>query len=193
MTTVRSTWWSVTAFKDAEMEALANPPFPYFVAHVFGGLEKCPTTGKIHFQGAVQCHEQVRMSALKHWLPTAHLEKALHTVALKKYVMKAETAIEEKREVANTIPHFSADRLCLMLANIGLPDRQTDFYVLVNRVLRDNPGYAGQLMNPSLRNFWDKTCSTWIAIVLQRSCFHKDGSLCIGCEHCENGQKITLA
>lgn len=99
----KSTWWSVTAF-NAEISQLESAEFPEFVAKVYGGREKCPETGREHFQGAIQCRRQVRMTQLKTWLPTAHLEPARNVDALKKYAMKEETAVGEKTERSNAVP-----------------------------------------------------------------------------------------
>jgi len=93
----KATWWSVTAFGD-EILLLEDPSrFPSWVAKVYGGREECPDTKSIHFQGALQLHTQQRLSKLKSWLPTAHFEIARKVEALKKYAMKSETAVSEKK------------------------------------------------------------------------------------------------
>lgn len=179
----KSIWWSITAF-DAEI-ALCEGTLPDFVRSIHGGREKCPTTGTEHFQGALQCYEQVRMAKIKSWLKKAHLEPARSADALKKYAMKADTAIGEKSERANILPHYSAHELCLLIAR---QTGQTDFWSRVRAILREQPGLAGQLMNPSLRNFYEKTSSVWehnVAIVLQQHLNCKHGAACIGCEACQ--------
>lgn len=110
--TDKSTWWSVTAYND-EIELLESNEFPDFVVKVFGGREKCPTTGRIHFQGAVQCRSQQRFSALKKWLPTAHWEPAKNKDALQKYAMKADTAIGDKEERTNTVEMITMEKLMI--------------------------------------------------------------------------------
>ena len=118
---------------------------------------------------------QVRLSQIKSWLPTAHLQPARQVEALQKYAMKPQTAVGEKKVVENTLPHFSANQICEMIAmailsNKGQTDRQTDsFWKGVKIILQDSPELAGQLMNPSLRNFFKNTEQVWIgrAIVLQ--------------------------
>ena len=174
MGTVKSTWWSITAFND-EIKIMETPPYPAFVRKVLGGREICPDTGREHFQGAVQMWSQVRMSQIKSWLPTAHLEPAKQVEALQKYAMKQETASGEKKSVENTLPHFTANQICekialAILSGKGQTDRQTDsFWRGVKIILAESPELAGQLMNPSLRNFYKNTESVWInrAIVLQ--------------------------
>jgi len=205
----KSTWWSVTAFKPAEIAALKdNAHYPTCVRNVFGGIELCPETNREHFQGAIQCHQQQRMSAFKTWLPTSHLEPAHHAEALRKYAMKPETAIEEKKQRENLIPHYSCDEIMLMVANElmceALDDhRDNGWRCGVNRLLRKNIKLAGQLQNPSNRAFWILTSHTWVqtarqtaaekerqelasALVLQQrhsECRH--GTNCVGCSECE--------
>jgi len=215
MSTTRSTWWSVTAFKPDEIDKLKdNQHYPTCIKTVFGGLERCPETNREHFQGAIQCHQQQRMSAFKTWLPTAHLEPAHYAEALRKYAMKADTAIEEKKERTNPTPHFSCDEIMLMAANeikdewdeISTTQKDDGWKIAVNRLLRKNTKLAGQLQNPSNRAFWILSCHTWVqtarqtakeneeerlrslsvALVLQqRHSKCKHGIYCVGCDECE--------
>lgn len=100
--TDKATWWSVTAFDLGEQGLLqASDNLPDWVAKVYGGLETCPETERIHFQGAVQCHRQVRFSQVKRWLPMAHWETAKSPEALKKYAMKEETSLGSKNVIEN--------------------------------------------------------------------------------------------
>jgi len=164
----KSTWWSVTAF-GSEI-ALCEGTLPEFVKEIHGGRETCPKTGELHFQGAIRCFQQVRMSCIKSWLKKAHLEPAKSVEALKKYVMKEETSAGEKVIRENPVPHYTAHDICLKLAQTS---RQTDlgFWPRAKILLRLTPGLAGQLMNPSLRGFFEKTQEVWLeqaAIVLQQ-------------------------
>jgi len=171
---------------------METPPFPSFVRQVLGGREICPHTGREHFQGAVQCWQQVRYTAFKDWLPTAHLENARKEEALKLYAMKAATAVGEKNVVQNTLKHFSANEICEQIALAvtrqgNQTDRQTDsFWRGVKAILMDSPELAGQLMNPSLRNFYKNTESVWLsrAIVLQ----HGEKNAVIEAKKCECGR-----
>lgn len=112
----KSTWWSVTAFND-EIQLLEKGEFPDYVQRVYGGKEECPETKKIHFQGAVQCRRQVRLTQLKKWLPTAHFEIAHNKEALKKYAMKEETAIGPKTERQNEVELITVEKLMYKLAD----------------------------------------------------------------------------
>lgn len=101
--TDKATCWSVTAFKDPDMTILLEKKdVPDFVKEIAGGLEECPETGRPHFQGFLLLRTQQRMSALKKWLPTSHLEVCRKgAAALKNYAMKSDTAIGEKTEWSN--------------------------------------------------------------------------------------------
>lgn len=171
---IKSTWWSVTAYNDEIGLMQDVSKYPSVVKQILGGLEECPKTKTIHFQGALQCHRQVRMSQLKEWLPTAHLEPATNSIALSKYAMKPETSIGEKKILINSKKFYSADNILQMIASEpavqasykGQTDRQTDslkrFWIGVRSILTKSPELAGQLMNPSLKSFWVSTEPVWI-------------------------------
>jgi len=94
---MKATWWSITVFDVQEIEMCQKSQmFPLWCRSVYGGLEKCPDTERLHFQGAIQAHRQVRFTQVKAWLPKAHIEAAKDVAALKKYAMKSETAVGEK-------------------------------------------------------------------------------------------------
>lgn len=89
--------------------------------------------------------------------------------ALRKYCMKAETAAGEKTVRTNTIKYYSADEICLLIGSkvsddmIAKSADHKDWYkASINLLLRENVRLAGQLMNPSLRNFWCDTALVWI-------------------------------
>lgn len=167
--TDKATWWSVTAF-DNEILLLEDAnSYPPEVARVYGGREICPGTGREHFQGCIQLRKQQRLTWFKSWLPKAHLETARSASALKKYAMKSDTATGEKLERENTVKYYSADEICLLIGSKVTDadieetiDAKVWFKRSINILLRENPKLAGQLMNPSLRNFWCDTCRVWI-------------------------------
>jgi len=182
-TKAKSIWWSVTAF--GEEIALCEGTLPEYVRTIYGGREKCPSTGTEHFQGAIQCYEQVRMAKFKSWLKRAHLEPARSNEALKKYAMKTETSIGEKTIRPNTLPHYSAHELCTL---IGRQTGQTDFWPRVRKILKEQPGLAGQLMNPSLRNFYEKTQDVWVKLAREEDAIVLQHPLCeqfMDCQICE--------
>lgn len=96
MTTAKSTWWSITINNpsDADRALLDSPPD--FVRNVMGQDER-GEEGTLHIQAAVQCKTQVRFSAIKSWLPRAHIEPARNVKALQNYVAKDDTAIDGTR------------------------------------------------------------------------------------------------
>jgi len=169
----KSTWWSVTAFNDEIALLEDKSHYPPEVKTVFGGREKCPETGKEHFQGCVQLYTQQRMSWFKSWLKTAHLEPARHKDALIKYAMKEDTATGEKLERTNPLKHFTADEICLELARKIFKQYKTRpmdkepkdwFWTAANTMLLEDPKLAGQLMNPSLKGFWCETREVWVTL-----------------------------
>jgi len=165
--TDKATWWSITSFQEEEICTLEDvSTYPDWVAKVYGGREKCPDTGRVHFQGALQCRTQHRFSKVKAWLPKAHIEAAKSALALKKYAMKAETAVGEKTEKVNPKKFLDAQAICrLITSKTSKADRQTDrqntFWRAVQALIIEDPGLTGQLMNPSLKNFWVKTSDAW--------------------------------
>jgi len=181
MSSEKSTWWSVTAFND-EILLLENSEYPEFVAKVHGGREECPTTKKEHFQGALQCRRQVRLSQLKSWLPRAHFEPARDRLALKKYVMKEETAVGEKKTIDNNVQHVTMESLMVKMAHYWDEEAfiedwnksentklsfKSVYWKMVNRILEDCPEYRKvcQLFARSdTISLWEHTRSTWLKV-----------------------------
>lgn len=193
-----STWFSVTAFDVSggknEIAIIEDVnSWPTYVRKVWGGREICPKSGKLHFQGCLQTWSSIRPTGFKDWLPTAHFEKARCVEALKKYGMKNLTAEGEKTIRENPKRYYTAQEICMKLGSykicqsLSQTDRQDNFWWRVRRVLVESPELAGQLMNPSLRNFYGNTSSVWEghAIVLQH--VPDTSSECGGCgrDECE--------
>lgn len=121
--TDKAMWWSVTAFGDEIILLEDKSNYPDFVKEIFGGREICPDTDREHFQGAINCNRQVRMSALKKWLPTSHLEPARNVQALKQYAMKLDTAVDNKHVRVNEIKYQRMSDTCMILARIAIEQR----------------------------------------------------------------------
>jgi len=141
-TTKKSGAWSVTAFNDEIALLEDNERYPNFVKEVHGGREVCPTTGTLHFQGAIILKSEQRMSAIKKWLPTANLQPAKVLEALKKYAMKSDTAVGDKVVRANETPHYRMEELLMMIAHNRTDDCDTfeesmtykeEYWVIVNK------------------------------------------------------------
>lgn len=177
--TDRSSCWIATAYND-EISILQDATkYPPFVKEVHGGLETCPQTHKLHFQGAIILHTQQRLSALKRWLPTAHLEPAKSKEAVKKYCMKAETAVGEKTVRNNTVPYLRMDELLTLVGNIVakaqkalLPeylaiivdddDRKREYWWAVKQILEKNPRYISSFSDARFKTAWQYTAEVWI-------------------------------
>jgi len=114
--TDKGTYWCITTFDEVEIATLKDiSNYPYWIHTVFGGLEECPESKRIHFQGCIQCKTQQRFSAIKKWLPTTHIELARNPGALKEYALKDDTAIEEKVTRVNNRKFLSmADALTIV-------------------------------------------------------------------------------
>lgn len=166
----RSTWWEVTVWIPEMIEKIQDPStYPACVKAVHGGLEKGEESGGLHFQGAIECHAQTRGAAINDWLPRTHFDVARSAEALRKYCMKSETAVGDKSVRANPIKYYTADEICLLIGSKVTDadieetiDAKVWFKRSINILLRENVKLAGQLMNPSLRNFWCDTCRVWI-------------------------------
>jgi len=166
-TTTRSSCWSVTAFGDDIPRLEDKENFPGFVKEVWGGRETAPTTGTLHYQGAVVCNTQVRFSAVKKWLPTAHIEPAMRADALKKYCMKSETAAGPKQVLTNPDKFLKFHEALVMVAKhvdytAWLHDDPLLWYQrAVNRILIDNPALAGLFANPTMKRFYADSWHVW--------------------------------
>lgn len=131
----KSTWWSVVSFKEEEIRLMQGPEYPEFVERVIGGLEECPTTKRLHFQGALKCRRQMRMKQIKDWLPTSKLEIARQPEALKKYCMKEETAVGAKKEVVNSTPHVTVRKV---MEELSLVYDQLNIAQHVNTLVKES-------------------------------------------------------
>nr|ALE29748.1 replication associated protein [Lake Sarah-associated circular virus-37]ALE29750.1 replication associated protein [Lake Sarah-associated circular virus-37]ALE29752.1 replication associated protein [Lake Sarah-associated circular virus-37]ALE29754.1 replication associated protein [Lake Sarah-associated circular virus-37]ALE29756.1 replication associated protein [Lake Sarah-associated circular virus-37] len=179
----KGTWWSVTAYGDNIIKLEDKDAIPDYIRTIYGGREQCPTTGRLHFQGALQCASQCRAGRILDWLPGVHLEKAKNSDALKKYVMKEETAAGEKTEVINKNEYTTLQKAMELLAeeNIVQTDIQTDkltakqiashqYWQRVRQVLEKRPELVSIYASPLAKTAWTNTCSVWMkkrAIVLQ--------------------------
>jgi len=167
--TDKSTWWSITAYNDEIALLEDTTKWPAEVKKVYGGREMCPTTERIHFQGAVQYSRQVRFSHVKKWLPTAHIEAARQETALKTYVMKADTAVGDKTVRENITPYFPHHAVCKLLALVDVPDTGDDermFWDQVNKLLVTHQMLSSILSNSSFKSFFLKTKRTWRKIAI---------------------------
>lgn len=168
---LKSTWWQVTAYGD-NMEKLDKKiNVPSVVANVFGGIEKCPTSGRLHYQGAIQCATQCRGGVILNWIPGAHIEKANNRIATKLYAMKQETAVAEKTEWKNPEEYLTMDKALDKLAhyvpelNLDLPVKkqiECEYWGGVSKMIEENPSLIGLYSQPQMYRAWDHTRGVWL-------------------------------
>lgn len=181
----RSQWWSVTCYGD-NISIIENVElYPNCVKQIHGGREKCPDTGREHFQGAVECNGQQRATFFRNWLPGVHFEKARCKEALKKYALKQDTAVGVKASIENPKKFFSLDGILLELGHahnylgqqwvcnviekhgraehvIGTSE-EAIFWQLTVQVMRKHGKHlASGLANPAVRKMWLNTSEFWI-------------------------------
>lgn len=149
------------------MQRLESPDtFPTWLKRVYGGREECPDTHKIHYQGALQCRSNVRMSQIKSWLPTAHLEIARSADALKKYAMKEETAVGEKK-VIDSVNYWPMERTLCELGKLSCQYDEREFnevkrfWMAVKQIVRRDPPRVTTLANPAILQMWKNTYEVW--------------------------------
>jgi len=102
----RATLWSVTAFFDTE-NTPSKQTREYQIdaarSHqwdVQGQIEKCPTTGHLHYQLMIKT-PQVRARSLMNIFPQAEVQVGRKEQALQNYVHKEDTRVEEIKVVKN--------------------------------------------------------------------------------------------
>jgi len=167
----RSTWWIITAYEKNIDIVENNATFPKCVKAIHGGREQCPTSGRVHFQGAVECHGQQRATFFRNWLPGVHFEVAKNKDAIKAYCLKSDTAIGAKGTVVNPEEYMTMDKGMMFLAKVSLeedtdPDDE-EYWDLVNIAIRTSPKLISMFATPAFRTAWNKTRRTWRALVLQ--------------------------
>lgn len=178
--TDRSNAWIATAYND-EIALLEDASlYPAIVKEVHGGREMCPSTGKLHFQGAIILHSQQRISALKKWLPTAHLEPAKSREAIKRYCMKQDTAAGAKVVRENKLPYFRMDQWLTMAGNtiralrleninkyidlcIDDDKRDNEYWYAVNEIIKEYPSAIASFTDARFKLAWRHTAEFWIS------------------------------
>lgn len=178
----RASWWSITINNPTESDRslLEKANLPSWVKAVHY-QDEVGDEGTLHIQGAVNT-AQVRFSAMKGWLPRAHIEIARNKEALLKYVQKAETAVTGTQVVLQA-DYLSMDAALKAIAvhemhygewvlNASAAKRAKDgafekeeFWSAVRKILLENPKAVGLFTNPQLERAWINTRSVWIALV----------------------------
>lgn len=191
----KSGCWSITSFDPTEQNNLINPNpndgYPDFVREVYGGLEECPRTKRIHFQGCL-ITKHIRFSQVKKWLPRSHIERAIKKEALIKYAMKQETSIGEKRKSVNDRPYFSMEKSLELLGKyffyswleedgedqtkgkrLSYDDKMLasneNYWKVVNTILYGRPYLISVYSNPQTLRSWRHTYSVWCRAFWEQS------------------------
>lgn len=180
---LRSSWWIITAY-DKNLDLLESyglpdadrQSIPRSVKAIHGGAEICPSTGRRHFQGAIECNGQQRAVFFRDWLPGVHFEVAKNKDAVKQYCLKAETAAGVKGTVSNPVSYLTMDKLLLLFGEESLDlhecsdlevDTTEEFWRIANRIIKKTPALVSIIATPTLRTVWQHTRRTWRALVLQ--------------------------
>lgn len=180
--TDKSTWWIATAWNDGILKLEDVNTYPKYVTKVYGGREECPSTGKEHFQGAIQCVSQVRMSALLKWLPGAecHWEAARSAEAIRKYCMKSETATGEKTIRDQPNKYYAMHDILIKMAverykaiedgtfkdesddwiEKKNPD-DSEYWFLAKRILRQEPHLITSFSDSRYKTAWIMAKEVW--------------------------------
>lgn len=179
-TAERASVWSITINNPTPDDRMALKEHPSFVKMV-KFQDEIGEEGTPHIQGAVQT-TQVRFSAMKKWLPRAHIEVARNKQALLNYVEKTETA------VPNTQVVIQADYLSMDAALKEIAKHQMDrgewvtrvsiqaavkehafekaeFWNAVNKILLEKPKAVGLFTNPQLERAWVHTRRVWVDLL----------------------------
>lgn len=186
----KATWWMITSNlpgAQCDADALDSGVYPSWVKKVYGGKEEA---GREHRQSLIQCHRQVRFSAVKAWLPKSNIQVARDSDAAQGYVLKGETAVGEKEVITNSIPYYDNMALMMMIAEAfcSLTTEQMDtllptstsseqqfkinekrdeyiFWLCVRNILTDTPQLVGALCKPDIHRAWKHTKEVWISRV----------------------------
>lgn len=177
--TSKACWWSLTAYNE-DIDFLEGVqsgaiPWPANWKKIYGGKEACPTTGRLHFQGALNT-SSIRMSEVKKNLGQTRIEGAKSEWALKKYVMKEQTAVGEKSIALNTT-YVSLEKFMDMLGETFLnkydvsqsvdvfelyPDKDVGFWELTAELYVDKPYLANLISQPQTVRLWKNLAPTII-------------------------------
>ena len=187
--TDKATHWAVTAYGNDILLLEDDTNYPTFVKKVYGGRELCPKTNREHFQGHLELKAQQRLSAIKKWLPTAHLEIARNFKASILYALKADTAAGDKTEKQNLKPYVTMESAMMKLvATCGqfcdckywdpvknensdgrkvqrdcCADEHEDYWHRVRSILLTEPELCSLYFRADVKTGWKNTKKVWYA------------------------------
>lgn len=150
----KSIYWMVTGFHD-DINLLEDvSSYMPQLWKVYGGIEKCPTSGREHFQGVLRFRQQVRWRAIRRWLPMSFFEPVKYEHEAVKYALKETTAVGEKKVLTSEATYYTTEQYCLRLAEeyCNYVD-QPGGYDKVATMLTEN---SECIKDPSMFNFWTR-------------------------------------
>lgn len=120
--TTKTSRWAFTAY-EGQFGFFREGNIPANCAEWGWNTEKCPDTGRIHYQGYLRTKQQCRLSALQKQFPGVHFEPARNWAAVKNYSGKVETRVPGTEPVSetSTIPDIYAYSTIVARR---LPDRE---------------------------------------------------------------------
>lgn len=171
----KSTRWVFTAY---EAQWPLFDSIPPIVAEWGRQTEKCPDTGRLHYQGYLRTTRQVRLSQLKGVFPGVHFEIARNWSASKNYCKKSETAIPGTQVIlvnpakamtmAQALTRIASHHWDISLEDLdGDKDKyktrvKAEFWSAVRAILRDDPESVGLFTQPQYERAWMETREVWI-------------------------------
>lgn len=188
--------WKTAVF-DVNEQWSRLEKMPEFVKEVHRQKEVCPTTGNPHWQIHVVAHRQVRLSALREWLPHTHWTPVLgkqHIENSIKYVSKPESAVEGTQRIdkgqtfykLSEIMELIADRCWYELkpaqwfhqtygydyAKIDAAyEAQFKFKNCAKYLVRDDKAWIDRLSNPMVAKMWNDFGGEFLGAAEERGVF----------------------
>jgi len=150
----KAIYWMVTGFHD-DISLLEDVnSYPNNLWKVYGGVEKCPTSGREHFQGVLRFRQQVRWRAIRRWLPMSFFEPVKFEHEAVQYALKESTAVGEKKVLTSEAKYYTTEQFVLRLAEeycnfVDQPGGREEVIRLTNEV-------SEYKKDPSMFNFWTR-------------------------------------
>jgi len=199
--TDKTTRWAFTAYED---QWYLFKQIPDKVKEWGWQTEKCPTSGRLHYQGYILTRTQNRHKAMREMLPGVNISAAREWTALLKYCKKTETAIEGTQVSQVNERKFLKFAEALMRiatayvyvseiedSNSPVPivlDEDARYQRSVRALLVHNPDDISLYSNPQLLRAWKMSSGFWLRRVL-----HSYPDVCVlatgECEFCELAQE----
>jgi len=176
--TDKTTRWAFTAY-EAQWELFKV--VPEITAEQGWQVEKCPDTGRLHFQGYIRTKRQCRFAQLKRTYPGVHIEPAREWFKLVQYCKKAKSAVDGVHVNMKGTAQMTMVKALVRLASFASDQfrqdafdsldpvrynnwKKDEFWMLVRKVLADDPDAVGLYVNNMYISAWTNTRSVWIEL-----------------------------